>query len=720
MKFLGSVGAKARSNRNALQGDPSVARSTGLQSWQYNRMPTHYSYAGNPQQAVRDAYEMTTWVFRAVEAIAYNGASLKMVCRQDDPQDGKEIDHALLPLLNWRASPFTREQAFVFRVRLASQLLLSSKGVFIEVIRNNAGDPMALHLLPPHMTWPQPDPNTFVRSFIVMNGPNRWELPAENVVWLKRPHPLDPYRSFTPIEACGLAIDTDLLARLYNKRFMQNDGRPGGLIGVKGGVEDEDADELQAFFRGGVQHAGEWRVLDNIEGLDVVDMAKSPRDAQYIEQRKLTKEEILQAFGVPESLTGNASGRTYDNSGVERRIFWQETMLPHLELVGGGLDLIDDLPNTFMVFDTSVIDVLQETENRRKEDLRAEVDKGEATINEYRLATGRKPFDAPEADIPHLGISQTPLWSLEPTQPASAIASAPAPAANVPSGGQQPVGLVAVASLGVAPGVKTLDLKDRRVAAKQHFHRWEGIIDDTMRKFFLRQQKVVVARLAGKQGRRGTRHWKELDGTVGTKMIDIASIFESAKWDAELRADIEPILVRLFKEVGDATVANLTVDGVFNLHNPVVTEAISRRVNKISSINATTEGAIREEIKAGELAGESITDIAKRVSGVFSDASTSRARMIARTETIGASNEGSYIAATDSGVVATKAWLATEDDRTRPTHIEAEADGDIAMDETFSNGLLYPGDPDGDAGEVINCRCTSVFSAGGDAAGEEA
>ena len=34
-----------------------------------------------------------------------------------------------------------------------------------------------------------------------------------------------------------------------------------------------------------------------------------------------------------------------------------------------------------------------------------------------------------------------------------------------------------------------------------------------------------------------------------------------------------------------------------------------------------------------------------------------------------------------------------------------EAEGAIPVDQVFSNGLMFPGDPEGDAGEVINCRC---------------
>lgn len=51
-----------------------------------------------------------------------------------------------------------------------------------------------------------------------------------------------------------------------------------------------------------------------------------------------------------------------------------------------------------------------------------------------------------------------------------------------------------------------------------------------------------------------------------------------------------------------------------------------------------------------------------------------------------------------------KQWDSTLDSRTRPSH--QKVDGEIVnVEEKFSNGLMYPGDPDGTASEVVNCRC---------------
>lgn len=57
-----------------------------------------------------------------------------------------------------------------------------------------------------------------------------------------------------------------------------------------------------------------------------------------------------------------------------------------------------------------------------------------------------------------------------------------------------------------------------------------------------------------------------------------------------------------------------------------------------------------------------------------------------------------------------KQWDAALDSRTRLSH--AKVDGEVKeLEETFSNGLLYPGDPSGSAAEVINCRCVALSRA---------
>lgn len=67
----------------------------------------------------------------------------------------------------------------------------------------------------------------------------------------------------------------------------------------------------------------------------------------------------------------------------------------------------------------------------------------------------------------------------------------------------------------------------------------------------------------------------------------------------------------------------------------------------------------------------------------------------------------SFQRAEDLGINLMKQWMATLDNRTRDTHRELDGET-IPVKETFWNGLMEPGDPDGDPSEVMNCRCTLV------------
>ncbi len=98
-----------------------------------------YYQQWTPDRVMREAMLRVTWVYRCVDAIASNQAKLPLIYRKNDSVNGLEIkSHPLLPLFNSRANK--GEDSFAFRYRLSSQLLLSNRGVFIEIIRNKANE----------------------------------------------------------------------------------------------------------------------------------------------------------------------------------------------------------------------------------------------------------------------------------------------------------------------------------------------------------------------------------------------------------------------------------------------------------------------------------------------------------------------------------------------------------------------------------------------------
>lgn len=123
---------------------------------------------------------------------------------------------------------------------------------------------------------------------------------------------------------------------------------------------------------------------------------------------------------------------------------------------------------------------------------------------------------------------------------------------------------------------------------------------------------------------------------------------------------------------------------------------------------AKLKKTITHEISRGIASSLPYRDIARNIGNV-SGAPLSRAKTITRTEghrIQQMSTVDAQQAAKAKGADVVKQWDAALDGRTRDSH--RRVDGEIReLDEKFSNGLMFPGDPSGGAAEVVNCRCTS-------------
>lgn len=129
--------------------------------------------------------------------------------------------------------------------------------------------------------------------------------------------------------------------------------------------------------------------------------------------------------------------------------------------------------------------------------------------------------------------------------------------------------------------------------------------------------------------------------------------------------------------------------------------------NSLGKDIKTLKKQIASELSVGIATAQSYADIHRNIATV-AGINKNKAMRIARTEghriqqtaAVNACNK-----AVEKGADIVKQWSAALDGRTRDSH--RHVDGEITeLDKPFSNGLMYPGDPNGPAAEVVNCRCT--------------
>lgn len=139
----------------------------------------------------------------------------------------------------------------------------------------------------------------------------------------------------------------------------------------------------------------------------------------------------------------------------------------------------------------------------------------------------------------------------------------------------------------------------------------------------------------------------------------------------------------------------------------------------VSKDRAWNAKFINSQVTQGIMQGESIDKIAKRIlPEIISKSSPdlikrNKAAAIrnARTMTTAAENKGrqdSFKKAQSDGVIMTRTWVATHDERTRAWH--SDMDGvETTVDEPWENDygeIMYPGDPAAHPANVYNCRCS--------------
>ena len=166
----------------------------------------------------------------------------------------------------------------------------------------------------------------------------------------------------------------------------------------------------------------------------------------------------------------------------------------------------------------------------------------------------------------------------------------------------------------------------------------------------------------------------------------------------ELEADTQRKTAKLHRQMltASASSAMQPFDISFDIHAPTsqaILDAIAARIQ--GTITSAIEEQITEAIQEGFANGYSVDRVARNIVTATDKISKVRADMLARTDLNALSNAGSLLGATTADAASTKTWLATEDERTRETH--ADADGQtVAINDTFTVGgesAQYPVDP---------------------------
>ena len=124
------------------------------------------------------------------------------------------------------------------------------------------------------------------------------------------------------------AIAMDAMAQRYGKKFYQNGARLSGIVTVASDTNEKARQKVKReFLRYASDDMFAVAVLDH--DMKYTPLGLNQSDAQYIESRSFTVEEVARFTGVPKHMlqTGNES---YDSNAQQRQNYVTDTLLPYV------------------------------------------------------------------------------------------------------------------------------------------------------------------------------------------------------------------------------------------------------------------------------------------------------------------------------------------------------------------------------------------------------
>lgn len=249
-----------------------------------------------------------------------------------EPEDRTEVmRHAALDV--WRKpNPFYGRQELVESVQQHTDL--TGEG-WMVVGRNPVMRSLPLELWPvrPDRIFPVPSPDDYLVGYVyAAPDGSRIPLQLDEVIQLRMPNPMDPYRGMGPVQSILVDLDSVRASGEWNRNFFRNSAQPGGIIEAP----DEMGDTQWKLFtqrwresHQGVNNAHRVAVLEN--GMKWVDRQFSQRDMQFAELSGVSREIIREAFGVHGHKLGMSESVNRANAEAADVTFARDKVVPRLE-----------------------------------------------------------------------------------------------------------------------------------------------------------------------------------------------------------------------------------------------------------------------------------------------------------------------------------------------------------------------------------------------------
>ncbi len=264
-------------------------------------------WEGKPAKTVDylDSYERAIWTYAAVFRIATTGAKVPFkIYKKRVTKKSKriEVTDKLVNYILEIPNPYTT-RFNLWEATLAFAELTGNS--YWELVSEGDKPPEEIYVLRPDHIEIRPSRKSLIDYYIFEINGKEIRLLPEDVLHFKYFSSKSELYGTSANTAAEKSIVLDLYSLDFNARFFKAGARIMGVLETDRHLSDKAMKRLNAKWigkYGGYQKAFKTPVLE--EGLKYRGITSSHVDMEFIQQRKMTREEILAAYGVPPAIVG--------------------------------------------------------------------------------------------------------------------------------------------------------------------------------------------------------------------------------------------------------------------------------------------------------------------------------------------------------------------------------------------------------------------------------
>lgn len=211
------------------------------------------------------------------------------------------LEHPVLDLL-YRVNPQMTKYNFI-QLSVIYRDLLGASPWILEKANPSDKYPSTMYIARPEFFRVEKDKDGTIIKYVYEIGTYKKEFEPNQVIFLKNYNPKNPDKGIGIIEAVRMTAQNDDMMIQTNNKLLINGAVSSGFLETEETLDKKEIKRLEKKAKAkltGYENAHKIQILQG--GMKFKPNIIPPRDLEFIEGRKLNRDEILGIFGVPKSL----------------------------------------------------------------------------------------------------------------------------------------------------------------------------------------------------------------------------------------------------------------------------------------------------------------------------------------------------------------------------------------------------------------------------------